>query len=111
MMPTKLWQRLFDLRTIGQGNAVGDCDRSLGIVRVAARSECEFGFVGFGHHLHELGQARRMSEAEDEHAGRKRIERARVTDLHVTRKTTLDAIDGVARGDANRLIDHQDSIH
>ena len=52
-----------------------------------------------------------MSQAEDQHAGGEWIERACMPDFDIARKAALDRIDGVARGDADRLIDHQDSIH
>ena len=56
-------------------------DLALDIFRIARPAEQERAAIGLRHPLHVFDQPRRRADGDDEHAGRQRIERARVADL------------------------------
>jgi hypothetical protein len=75
-----------------------------GVIGVAADAELEAGPIPLGEFVNAVDKASRGADADDENAGRQRIERPGVADLRFAHKTA-DAIDDVARRHAGRFIE------
>ena len=94
-------------RDAGVGRARRFGEGALGVVGVARRAEAEGAGVDLAHVLDVLGEAGRPAHADDEDARRQRVERAGVADARAPAEPPPGEIDGLARGDAERLVEDQ----
>jgi len=83
---------------------------TIGVVSIGGKAETDHAFVGlFGGNI-KLRQAGERSGDEGEHAGGKRIERAKMADGALL-ENTAHAVDYVVGGPTGGLVDDDDAIH
>src|ERR1043165_9524213 len=80
------------------------------VARVGRVAETNHGFVFFLSIAQKLRQPRRAPDQTDQHAGRKRAERARVSDAFDFQDAT-HARDDIVRGQTSGLVYDKDAIH
>src|SRR5207245_1842897 len=103
-------QRLFDFLTVGWAVNGHGCNDALRVIAVAPCPETNAGSVRLNHRLHVLCQPCSDADAKHEHAGRERVERARVADASAAREPALCTIHGVARRHAARFVEHEQAV-
>src|SRR5882762_1890780 len=101
--------KFFESGFVEDRRIVGALRLAFGVVSVGGEAETEAGGVAFAAAGIELDETCSFAEQQDEHAGGKRIERAKMADLaHASE--VADGVDDVMRGFALRLVDDQSAV-
>ena len=91
------------------GHVVGGDDRAVGVERVGLDAEHDLARVALGALADEAQQPGDRADADDEHAGGARVERAGVADAALAEAAPQHADDVVA-GHARRLVDDRHAV-